>query len=93
MAASSTAAGTTTICGPSGLSISPATVLDSNHSDQVTDQIKYASLFCRFIFCGLTFETVDAGLIPALRRAPDGKVHVACLRSGAGRHAVRNGGT
>jgi hypothetical protein len=70
-------------------------VLDSNnfphiaYSDSATNQIKYVRIVCQFIFCGWSTEVVDTGLMPAVRRSADGKVHVAYFAGGAVRYAVR----
>jgi hypothetical protein len=57
--------------------------------DSASNQIKYVRIFCAFIFCGWTFEDVDTGLTPTMKRAADGRVHVAYARSGMTRYALR----
>jgi hypothetical protein len=75
--------------------------LDANNfphiafTDTATDQLKYVRVFCQFIICGWSFETIAAGgTMPSLRRAADGKVHVAYFdfAGGAVRYAVRSCG-
>jgi hypothetical protein len=70
-------------------------VTDSNgfpqmvFSDSGSGQLKFVRIFCAFIFCGWSFETIDAGRTPSFRNSPDGHGHVAYWQSGSIRYALR----
>jgi hypothetical protein len=58
-------------------------------SDSDTDQVRYVHIVCHFILCGWSFETIDQGLTPTMKRAPDGRIHVAYWRGSTTRYALR----